>query len=214
MSFDFTASPDLSLAIEKPDGQRDVCVVTLGGALAAGTGDPKSQGWVTRVMARTTAQDLRLTAYNLAVVGDTSTAVLHRSTAEAPDRWASHADRRLVVSLGLEDARAGVSIARHRLNLANVLDAATHTGIGAFVVGPAPTGDAAFDDTLALFADAQADVCDRRGLPFVDCLAPLRQHDQWLTDVASSGLPGQAGYGLIAWLVLNNGWRSFMQVDG
>ena len=61
----------------------------------------------------------------------------------------------------------------------------------------------------------QADVCDRRGVPFVECLTPLRHHDQWLTDVVTGGgLPAQAGYGLIAWLVLNNGWRAFMGIDG
>lgn len=194
---------------------RDVCVVTLGGALAAGTGDPKNQGWVTRVMARTSAEDLRLTAYNLAVVGDTSAQVLLRSTTEAPSRWRAHADRRLVVSLGLEDARETISIARHRLNLANVLDSAANDGIGSFVVGPAPTGVDGLDDALEQYAQAQADVCERRRVPFVDCMAPLRSHDQWLTDVASGdGLPAQAGYGLIAWLVLNNGWRAFMGIDG
>ena len=207
MTFDFTA-PDSGVPA------RDVCVVTLGGALAAGAGDPKNQGWVTRVMARTGADDLRLTAYSLAVVGDTSAQVLLRSTTEAPSRWGAHADRRLLVSLGLEDAREGVSIARHRLNLANVLDAAAASGIGAFVVGPAPTGDAELDDALAHYSEAQADVCDRRGVPFVECLTPLRHHDQWLTDVVTGGgLPAQAGYGLIAWLVLNNGWRAFIGVD-
>lgn len=215
MSFDFTATPDFTATADPTASQRDVCVVTLGGALAAGAGDPKNQGWVTRVMARTSAEDLRLTAYNLAVVGDTSTQVLLRSTTEAPARWGAHADSRLIVSVGLEDARQGISIARHRLNLANVLDSATNAGIGAFVVGPAPTGESGLDDGLQHYAQAQADVCDRRGLPFVECLAPLRNHDQWLTDVMSGGgLPAQAGYGLIAWLVLNNGWRSFMGIDG
>ena len=206
---------DLSASADPTAPRRDVCVVTLGGALAAGTGDPRNQGWVTRVMARTSAEDLRLTAYNLAVVGDTSAQVLLRSTTEAPSRWRAHADRRLVVSLGLEDATERISIARHRLNLANVLDSATHDGIGCFVVGPAPTGDDRLDDSLEEYAQAQADVCDRRGVTFVECLAPLRHHDQWLTDVASGGgLPAQAGYGLIAWLVLNNGWRDFLAIDG
>lgn len=209
MDFNFTDPADPAVPA------RDVCVVTLGGALAAGTGDPKNQGWVTRVMARTSAEDLRLTAYNLAVVGDTSAQVLLRSTTEAPSRWRAHADRRLVVSLGLEDARDGISIARHRLNLANVLDSAASDGIGAFVVGPAPTGVGDLDDALEQYAQAQADVCGRRRVTFVDCMAPLRAHDQWLTDVASGdGLPAQAGYGLIAWLVLNNGWRAFMGIDG
>jgi acyl-CoA thioesterase-1 len=194
---------------------RDLCVVTLGGALAAGLGDPRSQGWVTRVMARSARDDLRLTAYNLSVAGDTTAEVLKRVTAEAPARWAGHEDRRLVVSAGLEDARTSVSIARHRLNLANVLDSAGNAGIGTFVVGPAPTGEDGMDDSLERYAEAQADVCDRRGVPFVDCMSPLRRHDQWLTDVdTGAGLPGQAGYGLIAWLVLNNGWRAFLGLDG
>lgn len=192
---------------------RDVCVVVLGGALATGVGDPKAQGWVTRVLGRTRADDLRLTAYNLAVVGDTTAAVLKRSTGEAQERWRGHADRRLVIAVGLEDAREGISIARHRLGLANALDTASAAGITCFVVGPAPTGDAQFDDVLAGYAEAQADVCSRRSVPFVDCLTPLRGYDQWLTDLATGdGLPGQAGYGLIAWLVLNNGWRPFMDV--
>lgn len=194
---------------------RDLCVVTLGGAVAAGLGDPRSQGWVTRVMARSAREDLRLTAYNLAVAGDTTAEVLQRATTEAPARWAGHTDRRLVVSTGLEDARVNLSIARHRLNLANVLDSATADGIAAFVVGPAPTGEDSVDDALDRYAEAQADVCDRRGIPFVDCMTPLRRHDQWLTDVDTGhGLPGQAGYGLIAWLVLNNGWRTFLGLDG
>lgn len=192
---------------------RDVCVVVLGGTLATGVGDPKAQGWVTRVLGRTRADDLRLTCYNLAVTGDTTATVLHRSTGEAQDRWRGHADRRLVLGVGLEDAREGISIARHRLNLANALDTASADGISCFVVGPAPTGDPAFDDILAGYAEAQADVCSRRSVPFVDCLAPLRGFDQWLTDLdTGDGLPGQAGYGLIAWLVLNHGWRDFMDV--
>ena len=44
-------------------------------------------------------------------------------------------------------------------------------------------------------------------------MTPLRRYEQWHTDLAAGdGLPGQAGYGLIAWLVLNNGWRAFMGV--
>lgn len=207
MSYDFTDSH------EPGPEPRDVAVVVLGGALATGIGDPKAQGWVTRVMGRTRAEDLRLTAYNLAVVGDTSVQVLQRSSTEAADRWNGHDERKLVVSVGLEDARSGVSIARHRLNLANALDAALTSGIAAFVVGPAPTGDPDFDDVLERYAEAQADVCSRRNVGFVDCLSPLRNYEHWLTDLATGdGLPGQAGYGLIAWLVLNNGWRDFMGV--
>jgi acyl-CoA thioesterase I len=67
-----------------------------------------------------------------------------------------------------------------------------------------------------VLVDAQADVCARRGVPFVDCYGPLLGHDQWRTDLAASSVenhPGQAGYGLIAWLVLHNGWTDWLQIS-
>ena len=54
-----------------------------------------------------------------------------------------------------------------------------------------------------------------RGVPFVDAYRPLLGHDQWDSDLAAStipGHPGQAGYGLIAWLVLNGGWREWLDL--
>jgi hypothetical protein len=49
-------------------------------------------------------------------------------------------------------------------------------------------------------------------VPFVDCFAPLVQHEQWHADLAASGgqHPGQAGYGLLAWLVLHGGWHAWL----
>jgi len=108
-----------------------------------------------------------------------------------------------------------VTLARHRLNLANLLDDAASSGVGAFVVSPPPTADAELNERLEVLVDAQADVCARRGVPFVDCYAPLMGHDQWRTDLAASSVenhPGQAGYGLIAWLVLHNGWADWLQI--
>jgi hypothetical protein len=47
----------------------------------------------------------------------------------------------------------------------------------------------------------------------VDAFTPLEHHDQWRSDLASNGgLPGQAGYGLIAWLVLHRGWYPWLQL--
>ena len=54
------------------DGPRDVGLVFIGASLVAGVGDPKGQGWVSRVVGRTQHPDLELTAYNLGVRGDTS----------------------------------------------------------------------------------------------------------------------------------------------
>ena len=197
-------------------GTRDLALVFLGASLVAGVGDPKGQGWVTRVVGRTQHPDLELTAYNLGVRGDTSADVLHRWATEVPLRWAGRTERRVVLSVGTNDVVSGITLARHRLNLANLLDDAASSGVGAFVVSPPPTADAELNERLEVLVDAQADVCARRGVPFVDCYAPLMGHDQWRTDLAASRVanhPGQAGYGLIAWLVLHNGWNDWLQIS-
>ncbi|HYN68135.1 MAG TPA: GDSL-type esterase/lipase family protein [Ornithinibacter sp.] len=199
-----------------PEGPRDLALVFLGASLVAGVGDPKGQGWVTRVVGRTQHPDLELTAYNLGVRGDTSADVLHRWATEVPLRWAGRTERRVVLSVGTNDVVTGITLARHRLNLANLLDDAATSGVGAFVVGPPPTADLELNERLEVLVDAQADVCARRGIPFVDCYGPLMGHDQWRTDLAASRVenhPGQAGYGLIAWLVLHNGWTDWLQIS-
>ncbi len=199
-----------------PEGPRDLALVFLGASLVAGVGDPKGQGWVTRVVGRTQHPDLELTAYNLGVRGDTSADVLQRWATEVPLRWAGRTERRVVLSVGTNDVATGITLARHRLNLANLLDDAATSGVGAFVVGPPPTADPELNERLEVLVDAQADVCARRGIPFVDCYGPLMGHDQWRTDLAASRVenhPGQAGYGLIAWLVLHNGWSDWLQIS-
>ena len=209
----FTPSAEFQVVA---DGPRDVGLVFVGASLVAGVGDPKGQGWVSRVVGRTHHPDLELTAYNLGVRGNTSADVLARWKQEAEPRWQGRGEKRLVVSVGTADAMGGVTLARHRLNLANILDDAASAGIGTFVVSPPPTDDEEVNAKLDVLVDAQADVCSRRGVPFVDCFAPLEGHDQWQSDLASSRPahhPGQAGYGLIAWLVLHNGWYDWLQIS-
>jgi acyl-CoA thioesterase I len=199
-----------------PEGARDLALVFLGASLVAGVGDPKGQGWVTRVVGRTQHPDLQLTAYNLGVRGNTSADVLDRWASEVPARWVGRTERRLVVSMGTDDILTGISLARHRLNLANLLDDAATQGVGTFVVSPPPGDDDELNGRLEVMVEAQADVCARRGVPFVDCYHPLQGHDQWRTDLAASSVPhhpGQAGYGLIAWLVLHNGWTDWLQIS-
>jgi lysophospholipase L1-like esterase len=184
--------------------------------MVAGVGDPKGQGWVSRVVGRTQHPDLELTAYNLGVRGETSADVLARWRTECPPRWRGRTEKRLVISVGANDVAEGVTLARHRLNLANILDDAASDGIATFVVSPPPSDDEEFNRKLEVLVDAQADVCNRRGVPFVDCFRPLLGHEQWHSDLASSSVPhhpGQAGYGLIAWLVLHNGWNEWLQIQ-
>ena len=209
----FTPSAEFQVA---SDGPRDVGIIFVGASLVAGVGDPKGQGWVSRVVGRTHSADLEVTAYNLGVRGDTTADVLARWKSECAPRWAGRAEKRLVISVGGNDAASGVTLARHRLNLANILDDAASAGIGTFVVSPPPADDEEINAKLDVLVEAQADVCARRGVPFVDCFRPLLGHEQWQSDLGASRIahhPGQAGYGLIAWLVLHNGWYDWLQIS-
>jgi acyl-CoA thioesterase I len=186
-----------------------ICVI--GDELVAGVGDPRALGWVGRVAARTTTNPPPL-LLPLAVPGETTSALSARWEAETarrmppPDRG-----RYLVVGLGRADLKAGVSLARSRLNLANVLDVAEQQKVSVLVVGP-PPGTHEEPERQAELSGAFADVARRRQVPYVETYAPLAQHEQWLADLAASdgSTPGQAGYGLMAWLVLHGGWHRWL----
>ena len=194
-------------------GHRDVSIVFIGDSFVAGVGDPKALGWVGRVMARTDTGDGVLAHYNLGVPGETSSGVAQRWQTEGALRFQDVTERRLVVQVGHADVASGISIARHRLNLANVLDEASSQGVAALVVGPPPSANPEMNQVLPSYVDAQRDVCDRRGVVFVDAFTPLVGHEQWEADIATAAdgvHPGQAGYGLIAWLVLHHGWDGWI----
>jgi acyl-CoA thioesterase I len=187
-------------------------VAVVGDELAAGVGDPRGMGWVGRVIGRTSTED-PLAVFTLAVPGETSTQLAARWETECNRRFSGHDDR-LVIALGSADLDAGVSLARSRLNLANVLDDAANRRIPTFVVGPPPRPD--LDETAqAELSRAFSDVCRRRHVPYAETFEPLRAHEQWLADVAAGDgrHPGQAGYGLLAWLVLHNGWYDWIGVE-
>lgn len=190
--------------------------MVLGDELVAGTGDPRAMGWVGRVAARTAQERFRLTAHALGVPGETTTGMAARWQAEAGPRLG--ADGRLVLGLGVADLRAGTVTARSRLNVANVLDAAAESGLPCLVVGPPPVLPGGPDDALARglrgLSDAFAEVCERRGVTYVDLLAGLTGNPDWEADLAASGgrVPGQAGYGLMAYLVLHGGWERLFPV--
>ena len=189
-----------------------VCVV--GDDLVAGVGDPRSLGWTGRVGARTSRTEAQVTLFALGVPAETTAELLARWGGETERRFAGAApeDRRLVVGLGHEDLRQGLSPPRSRLNLANLLDECSARGPGVFVVGPPPAPEDWRNDRVGELSAAFADVCLRRGIPYVDCFTPLVTHEDWLTDLAAGdGVhPGQAGYGLMAWLVLHGGWHAWL----
>lgn len=188
----------------------DVRICVVGDDLVAGVGDPRALGWTGRVAARTQVPTGRLYMFGLGVPGEGTAAMVARSETETPARFAAGADNRLVIGLGRGDLAAGTSLARSRLSLANALDHARSRSVSTFVVGPPPSGDAAVDERVAELAAGFADVCQRRSIPFVDCCAPLLTHEAWYADLADDGLPGQSGYGLLAWLVLHGGWHAWL----
>lgn len=222
-----------------------LCVV--GDELVAGIGDPRALGWVGRVAVRTRDDDDALAAsvMGLGVPGEDSAALRERWPGETARRWERGADRgvnRLVVGLGHGDAVAGTTLARSRLNVADIVDSATQTGLGVFVVGPPPPGDSRLHRAVAELNQGWQDVAQRRGVTYVDCFTPLVDHEQWFADLAppdtragaghdaehgSQGrdaargderrgdaamptVPGQVGYGLLAWLVLHGGWHRWL----
>ncbi|NMR20820.1 GDSL-type esterase/lipase family protein [Cellulomonas fimi] len=191
-------------------GELPLRLAVIGDELVAGAGDPRGLGWVGRVAARTRTTP-PLTVITLAVPGETTTALGARWDEETARRFTPETDNRLVVGLGRRDLDGGVSLARSRLNLANVLDVAESRRIPTFVVGPPP---GRYDQTerLGELSAAFGDVATRRGVPFVDTYTPLATHEQWLGDLAAGDgvLPGQAGYGMMAWLVLHTGWHAWL----
>lgn len=185
-----------------------ICIV--GDELVAGQGDARGLGWVGRVAARTKTDRPTFIA-TLAVPGEDTSALSARWEQETHRRYGTRTDNRLVVGLGRADLGRGISLARSRLNLANVLDGAATKRIPTFVVGP-PPHPAEDEARLEEYSVALGDVCRRRHVPYVETFAPLRTHDQWLADISAGDAvhPGQAGYGLLAWLVLHNGWGAWV----
>lgn len=205
------------------EAQIRICVV--GDELIAGAGDPRGLGWLGRVSAQTepVANGRRPIFYTLAVPGETTAALSGRWDSETSRRFnaitAAHDttqpspvyDNRLVIGLGRADAEAGISLARSRLNVANILDAAQSRRISAFVIGPPPSAPE-LNDTIGELSQGYAEVASRRGVPFVDTFNALRDHEQYQSDLVGPDklLPGQAGHALIAWLVLHAGWHNWL----
>ena len=190
---------------------RRICVV--GDELVAGVGDRKALGWVGRVTARTVLEPPP-SVMALAVPGETTAGLAARWEAEVAlrlDPTPQEAQHYLAIGLGRADLSNGVSLARSRLNLANILDGAEKLGVVPFVVGP-PPGAHEEPERQAELSAAFADVAQRRRVPYVETYTPLARHEQWLADLAAGdgSTPGQAGYGLMAWLVLHSGWRRWL----
>jgi acyl-CoA thioesterase I len=193
---------------------RKIRIALLGDELVTGAGDPKKLGWVGRIKSRLPLE-ADVACFELAWPSDTSAGLLRRWREEALPRFAPDTDNFLMISLGSADIDAEISISRSRLNLASILDDAAREGVRVFVVGPIPSPDANRNLEIASLNAGFQDVTTRRGLNYVDCFSAMSDHEAQRDEIAKNerGLPGQVGYGLIAWLVLNRGWLGWLGLD-
>lgn len=190
-------------------------IAVVGGPLVAGHGDGRGLGWVGRVTARTLPSLPDLQVYPLAVPGEDSAGLHARTIAEAALRFTPDGDNRLVLALGSGDLDTGRSVARARLDVANVLDEALARKVSTFVLGPPPEHSADRNRSIAELNASFSDVAKRRGITYIDTFTPLLGHPVWQRELASSRnhLPAQEGYGLLAWLVLHRGWFQWLGVQ-
>ncbi|WP_323958801.1 lysophospholipase [Arthrobacter sp. JZ12] len=193
--------------------QRRIRLAAVGDELLAGLGDPRALGWFGRVLARTSSDGAVLEPFGLPAPGEGTEALASRWLEEAGRRFAPDAENRLLIALSDRDLDLDISTARSRLNLANILDGAAQMSIKVLVVGPPPGLDPERNRRLADLSAAFADVTTRRKHVYVDTFTPLHAHEQWRSDLAANGgAPGQAGYGLMAWLVLHRGWFQWLEI--
>ena len=190
-------------------------VAVVGGPLVAGHGDGRGLGWVGRVTARTLPSLADLRVFPLAVPHEDSSGLHARTIAEASLRFTSDGDNRLVLALGSGDLDSGRSVARARLDVANVLDEALARKVSTFVIGPPPEYNSDRNRGIAELNTSFSDVAKRRGIAYVDTFTPLLGHPVWQREISSSRdhLPAQEGYGLLAWLVLHRGWFPWLGVQ-
>ncbi len=154
------------------------------------------------------AAGVPITAYNLGVRREPSTAVVARWGAEARPRIAPGADCRVVFSFGANDAtlengrvRVGPDDSVRALDAA--LGHAAGLGLPALVVGPPPANDADQVDRITALSERFAGACATRRVPYVPVVEALLAGGIWVAEAtAGDGAhPGAGGYAQLAALV-------------
>ena len=193
-------------------------VFFVGDELTAGHGDPKALGWTGRVAARTLPLQPALRFHTLAVPRETSGAMTARWDDEAlrrtPDINSPDEVNAVLFALGRHDIDRAVSPTMTRLNIANALDRAKALGFRTMLAGP-PPGRPEDNQAIAELSALCEEAASRRAVPYVDMFGPLARHEQWVQDIATGDddLPRQAGYGLMAWLVLHSAWHDWLGIE-
>ncbi len=190
---------------------RDVRVCVFGDSFVAGVGDPMALGWVGRVAARTPeSTGIALTVYQLGVRGESAQDVVVRMPLESAPRFARGDEHGVVVSVGVADAYAGLSAERSAATLEFGLSS---TDVRRLVVGPPPVGPPELRARIADMDNAIGERCAQLDVPYVSTYEPLADHGPWLRQPFADGMhPDQAGYGMLAYVVLKGGWYDWLGV--
>jgi lysophospholipase L1-like esterase len=191
----------------------------IGDSFVLGTGDPSGLGWLGRLGTKHCERDPALTVYNLGVRRDTSDDVLGRWEAETACRMAVGYEHRLVVSMGTNDCAIEDGVRRveplcSARNMQTLLRGAARRDYHTLVVGPPPVADQGQTERIAELDLRFAVVCADERVIYISVFQALIETPAWTREVADGdgSHPGAAGYELLAGLVLEGGWRGWMDV--
>lgn len=152
-----------------------------------------------------------LTAYPLGVGGEATEEVVVRMPMECAPRFARGDEHRVVLAVGVADAVRGIEPERSAAALEFGLSSMS---VPALVVGPPPVGDVDLRRRIEAVDAAYADLCERRSVPYLPTFEALVHKAPWQRARAADGIhPDQAGYGMLAYLVLHGGWYSWLGID-
>ncbi|WP_337995933.1 GDSL-type esterase/lipase family protein [Oleispirillum naphthae] len=184
---------------------RDLRLIFFGDSLVNGACDPEMLGWCGRLARLTAARTPEATYYNLGVRHQTSRELLARFRAELGIRLAGDFEKRAVISIGfndtvLEDGIPRVPPADSRAALAEMLAAAAEFGCPVLVVSPPTSTEAAQAARIRALAEAQAEICAARGVPFIPGHALTAASPAWLREAAENDgyHPRAAAYAALA----------------
>lgn len=194
----------------------DVRVCFVGDSFVAGVGDPEHLGWAGRLCVHSHANGQPLTSYNLGVRRETTAEVLNRLPTECAARLPPDCVGGVVLSVGVNDTallggRPRVTSGYSGANLDMMLRHTRSAGWPTMVVGPPAVDDEYQNDRIAEIDGLFADLCRRRGVPYVSVLPDLRRDGTWRQQLRDSdgAHPGGAGYHRLAGLVLPT-WSAWL----
>src|SRR4051794_25369990 len=191
----------------------DMRLIFIGDSIVAGSGDDECRGWVGRVGSASRRAGIDHTPYNLGIGGDPAADVLARWEQEVTRRLNPEIENRLVVQVGVNDARDGVERPAEdsARDLAAFVDGARAIGLEPLVVGPIPTAQADESERIAALSRRVAQGCADAGAAYVEVHAALCNNSTFVASQSSDGYhPDADGYAEIAQVVLHNGWWEWL----